>query len=244
MKTQFPHTTYSNDANLASLVYKYARIYMDTCSLMNHNSESFFERIRPHLLAYQRKTGRAKRIIIPVIVCKELLRLRDDPMNKYSEETRQRAKAVIDFLPRLEKEGLIIFSNEDNNAKALLADNFFQSKMIRLRASMSVLLITQDHDLAGDIHLIAKQLKAVHFARPINVLRINSRAYLGRIDAKPTSLWRAKALRVRLGALTQRLRASVGSTITRGVRYLLAVQLRLLRFALRSASPCPAHSLS
>lgn len=168
----------ARDKSIAFLEWsvKNFKIFIDTCSLLLDEANSFWYNIVP-ILAREHKA-----IIVPLRVYEEVKKFSDHPeycVQKGDPELNRRAKRTLKCIAVLQKAGRIeIFGDKNDN----FADNVFQYVFAKFRLKYNLMLITQDHDLASDILAIGKS-KAVNTTNRILVEKINRYGYLSLTNA-------------------------------------------------------------
>jgi serine/threonine protein kinase len=153
------------------------KIFIDTCSLLSEDADKFWANITPVL---QRES---KTVIIPYRVYEELDKFASNPSlclqkspNKPS--LNHQAINVKSNVAVLQRAGLIeIFGDSNDN----FADNVFQTVFTKFRLKYSLMLITQDNNLANDIVNISKS-KSVNTNNRILVERINKFGFLSKFS--------------------------------------------------------------
>lgn len=150
---------------------KQFKIFIDTCSLLSEQADTFWSHVVPIL---QRE---GKSVVVPFRVYEEVKKFAENPAlcaQKEDPNLNQRAKAALNNIAKLQRAGVVaVFGEKHDN----FADNVFQTVFTQFRLKYNLMLITQDHDLASDIIAIGKS-KAVNTTNRIFVERINKYGYL------------------------------------------------------------------
>lgn len=150
----------THELSLEEYVSSY-KIFIDTCSLLKDGIYKFFEEIKPYL------TSSGNKIIIPYRCIKELEK---HTVNNLKLELNEPAKKILDYLEKLNNEGLIdIRGDKDDN----FADNIFLTVFNKYRLKTNLLLITEDYRLASDINALTQQ-KSVESNYKIKTADLNS----------------------------------------------------------------------
>lgn len=150
----------THELSLEEYVSSY-KIFIDTCSLLKDDIYKFFEEIKPYL------TSSSNKIIIPYRCIKELEK---HTVNNLKLELNEPAKKILDYLEKLNNEGLIdIRGDKDDN----FADNIFLTVFNKYRLKTNLLLITEDYRLASDINALTQQ-KSVESNYKIKTADLNS----------------------------------------------------------------------
>jgi len=154
-------------------VVKEFKIFIDTCSLLEDEADTFWATIVPYL------ERERKAIIVPYRVYEEVERFADNPVlcvQKYPDNPNlnARAKKVKNYVIHLQKAGRIEIYGENSDN---FADNVFLTVFTQYWLKYNLLLITQDRDLARDIINIPKN-KSSKSKNRIIVRRINKNGEL------------------------------------------------------------------
>lgn len=145
-------------------------IFMDACVLMHGNHEAFFRHAAPLL---QKEN---KRVLVPVSVYNELLRLsRVTREDKESREKRARARLALKALKSYTEQQLAELRGDKGDDH--VADNVFLSVFTKFRGQHSLMLLTNDTDLFHDIEAL-NHSKVRRGIRPIRVRRLTNDGYL------------------------------------------------------------------
>lgn len=115
-----------------------AKIFIDTCSMLEDSFPLFVEHVHPLLEKYQ------QRIIVPLAVSKELIKQLDNPKRPELQEAAIRALGLLDSY---RESCFRILGNERDS----FPDNLFQDIQIRFRQRFHMIFITQDKALTADI---------------------------------------------------------------------------------------------
>lgn len=139
---------------MLELFVKNSVIMIDTCSLMHDKSGEFWNSIIPLLKKFRKK------IIVPICVVNELVRLQEKMENL---DAAMKARRAMKQLISLKNQGYIeIWGNPEyiinnagkkkhNPANECLADHEFMYVFTRERLKYQLVLITQDKGLSKDI---------------------------------------------------------------------------------------------
>lgn len=148
---------------LKKYVEKY-KIFVDTCSLLEPQAEIFWENIVPLLQTYQ------KHVIVPQKCIEELEKHKADLTNLNRSKASQRS---LENIKRLVAAKYVQIRGE---ASDNFPDNVFLTVFTQFRVKESLLLITQDNDLAQDV-LKLNETKSVR-GNPVAVQKINKYGFL------------------------------------------------------------------
>lgn len=163
-------TTYQFRKNYLEESIRDFVIFMDTCVLMHGNHEAFFRHAAPLL---QKEN---KRVLVPVSVYNELLRLsRVTREDKESREKRARARLALKALKSYTEQQLAELRGDKGDDH--VADNVFLSVFTKFRGQHSLMLLTNDTDLFHDIEAL-NHSKVRRGIRPIRVRRLTNDGYL------------------------------------------------------------------
>lgn len=143
------------------------KIFIDTCSLMDMQADSFYNNIYPYL------EKNSSKIIVPSRVIDELSK----HVRSKNQDKQKKASNGLSILEKLKRKNLLDVRGElsDN-----FADNVFLVVFTKFRMQHKLLLITQDNTLAKEV-LNLNNSKAVK-ANNILVKRINKHGYLSNIE--------------------------------------------------------------
>jgi len=120
------------------------RIYIDTCSLMHPPA---WRHISDVLMPELKASGMM--VTVPLRVLSELRKLQDK-----EGETGLRASVALKAVAAMLEAGVLEFSGADE--EGAFADNYFLYTFTRLRLESDLALITQDRDLALDLHNLSR----------------------------------------------------------------------------------------
>lgn len=148
------------------------KIFIDTCSILDPASKDFWTNIIPFLEQYGNK------VIVPLRVINELEKKRSETGTPVSDAAADRLKQLVQLM----KAGLIEIRGDATDS--YLADNVFLSVFTKFRMDYTLLLITQDKDLARDIELLNSS-QSVR-ARKVYARKINRYGYLSPISSELT----------------------------------------------------------
>ena len=143
------------------------KIYIDSCSLLVEEADTFWRLITPVL------QHESKSIIIPKSVLVEVtMKFASVPTDNTSSDNPNLHSLAIDAAKRinqLRRDGLVeVFADDDAN----FADNVFLWLFTKERMNYNLLLITQDQKLAEDVNNLSR-FKSVRAEKKVHVRRIN-----------------------------------------------------------------------
>lgn len=147
-------------AQLEEYIKNY-KVYIDTCSLLDENSEKFWAYAVPVVRQYNRP------IFVVWSAVAELKRHARDTENP---ELSNRAKLALAKMQELQSEKIIEVIGDSRDGT--FADNVYHIIFTRDRMMENLLLITQDNNLARDI-LKLKESQSVTRIKDIAAKRIN-----------------------------------------------------------------------
>lgn len=160
---------------LEKFLNSHTRVLIDTCSILEEHSEQFFEYAIPIL--------REKKafLVIPKSCVNEIEKHKNNTGNV---ELSSKAKRAIKILALMQKENLIQINSDEDDGN--FADNVFLSVFMKYRIKYTMVLITQDTNLAQEIENLNNS-KAVSIERGANriyVFRIDKHGLLNRFYFK------------------------------------------------------------
>lgn len=144
------------------------KIFIDTCSLLHFASDKFWL----HAVPIIQKT--ANKVIVPIRAMEEI---KKHCANTDKPELKKKAQSSLEILNKLISAGFLELRGEETDN---FADNVFQVVFTKFRMTHKLLLITQDGDLASDIHNL-NSVKSVK-ANSVYVKRINKYGFLSNFD--------------------------------------------------------------
>ena len=156
---------------LESYVKDY-KIFIDTCSLLRPEIETFWGNIVPYLHRYSKKV---------IITTKVLEELKKHSGNMSDANLASAAKKQLDNLHSLYSAGFVEFRGENTDN---FADNVFIVVFTKFRMQHNLLLITQDNNLAGDIMQLNGS-RSVKSSRVVEAKRINKYGFLSNVGSSP-----------------------------------------------------------
>jgi len=144
------------------------KIFIDTCSLLHEKADVFWADILPIL------EREKKYVIIPYRVYEEVDKYAGNPAlcaknNPADAGLNSRAVKARNAIAKLSQAGLVRVRGEETDN---FADNVFLTVFTKFRMQHSLMLVTQDHELAGDIMNLPKA-QSVNTKTRIMVRRLN-----------------------------------------------------------------------
>lgn len=136
------------------------KIFIDTCSLMWPAAPEYISEVLIPAL----RTGNAS-VVVPLRVIKELNRLR----NKEGD-TETLVLSGLSAVALMLSEGVLEMFGDENDG--VFADNYFLYLFTKLRMEYNLALVTQDKELALDIHSLSSH-RSVKGQKKILLLKIN-----------------------------------------------------------------------
>ena len=140
------------------------RVIIDTCSILEDNSEKFFKYAIPIL-------QKNKSFLLIPKSC--ILEIEKHKNNKSNSKLATKAKLAYEIIARMQSENLVqLFADKDDSN---LADNVILTVFMKYRMKYTMVLITQDTSLAQEVDNLNRS-KAVSIQRGANrvfVFRIN-----------------------------------------------------------------------
>ena len=143
------------------------KIFIDTCSLLEPTAEQFWLNIIPLLDKH------GKKVIIPYRCIQELQKHQTNTKDK---ALAKKSRDALKKFNQLKARYIDLRGEPSDN----FADNVFNVQFTKFRMQYSLLLITQDRDLAEDL-LKLNDSKSVLRAKPIHVKKLNQYGFLSDI---------------------------------------------------------------
>lgn len=154
------------------------RVIIDTCSILEDNSEKFFKYAIPIL-------QKNKSFLLIPKSC--ILEIEKHKNNKSNSKLATKAKLAYEIIARMQSENLVqLFADKDDSN---LADNVILTVFMKYRMKYTMVLITQDTSLAQEVDNLNRS-KAVSIQRGANrvfVFRINKNGLLQKFYFKNES---------------------------------------------------------
>ena len=154
-------------------IVKNYKIFIDTCSILDDNSEKFWKNITPIL---QKEN---KHIIIPRVVIEEIQKFAKNYelcAKKGDPSLHDRSRKVLKQINDLKTKGFIQIYGDPDDKK--IADQVFRVVFTRFQMDYNMILITQDKGLANDILKIDDSKSIEKTKHRISVRKINRQGYL------------------------------------------------------------------
>lgn len=152
--------------NDLSTLAKRHKVFVDTCSWMHQSSAVLFSDEAKQALKDKNAT-----VIVPASVLKELNYLQE----KEERDVRERAQRAALLLKTWIAARVIDVRGEDSDP---FADHLFLNIFSRFRTKYSLVLITQDEQLARDVSGLNDQ-QSVQSRHSVNVLRLTKNGRIG-----------------------------------------------------------------